>query len=74
MTKLLQDVKGSGAREANRLLGSVGTFRLDESYDHIVRSEKAYRRSVRHIADNAVKAGLKEGELWLYLGSSGVLV
>ena len=74
LSKLLQGIKGASAREANRLMGSAGTFWFDESYDHIVRTEKQYQRLVRYIADNPIKAGLKKDEYWLYLGDSGVPV
>ena len=65
LSKLLQGVKGASAREANALLGTAGTFWLDESYDHIVRSGRHYQRFVRYIADNPVQAGLTEYENWL---------
>ena len=74
LSRLLQGIKGASAREANKRLGTAGTFWLDESFDHIVRSEKQYRRLVRYIADNPVKAGLREDEYWLYLGGSNVPV
>ena len=74
LSKLLQGIKGASARMANIRLDTAGTFWLDESYDHIVRSEKQYQRFVRYIADNPVKAGLKEGEYWLYPGGSVVPV
>ena len=73
-SKLLQGVKGASAREADALLGTAGTFWLDESYDHIVRSERKYQRFVRYFADNPVKAGLREDEYWLHRGGSVVPV
>lgn len=74
LSRLLQGIKGASAWEANKRLGTAGTFWLDESFDHIVRSEKQYQRLVRYIADNPVKAGLREDEYWLYLGGSDVSV
>jgi REP element-mobilizing transposase RayT len=67
LSKLLQGIKGTSAREANKLLGTTGsTFWLDESYDHIVRSEAQYQHFIRYIAENPVKAGLKPHEYWLH--------
>ena len=74
LSRLLKGIKGASAREANRRLGSAGTFWLDESFDHIVRSEKQYQRLVRYIADNPAKAGLKKHEYWLYPGGSDIPV
>ena len=74
LSRLLQGIKGASAREANKRLGTAGTFWLDESFDHVVRSEKQYQRFVRYIADNPVKAGLKKHEYWLYLGDSDIPV
>jgi len=71
LSRLLQGIKGASARAANKRLGTAATFWLDESFDHIVRSEKQYRRLVRYIADNPVKAGLREDEYWLYLDGLG---
>ena len=74
LSTLLQGVKGASVRGANVLLGTAGTFWLDESYDHIVRSERQYQRFVRYIADNPVKAGLRDDEYWLHRGGTDVPV
>ena len=62
LAQLMKGVKGASARLANRLLGTTGTFWLDESYDHIVRSQAQYEHFRRYIADNPVKANLKQHE------------
>lgn len=41
---------------------------MDESYDHIVRSEAQYRVLKTYIRENPRKAGLEEGEYWLMEG------
>ena len=74
LSKLFQGIKGASAREANVLLGAAGTCWFDESYDHIVRSETQYQRFVHYIADNPVKAGLREDEYWLHRGGTDVPV
>jgi len=57
--KLLQSLKGSTAREANRVLGRSGTaFWQRESYDHWVRSEAEWNRIAAYIEHNPVRAGL----------------
>ncbi len=75
LSKLLQGIKGTSAREANKLLGATGsTFWLDESYDHIVRSEAQYRHFLRYITENPVKAHLRDHEYWLKEGSADIPV
>ena len=63
---LLKGIKGASARKANQIIDGNGQFWLDESYDHIVRSEAQYHRFIRYITANPVKAGLKEHEYWLH--------
>ena len=65
LSKLLQGIKGASARSANSILGTSGTFWMDESYDHIVRSEKQYRHFIRYIEENPTKAKLADHEYWL---------
>lgn len=49
------------AREINRCLGRTGHVWQGETYDHIVRSEFEFDNYRKYIADNPVKAGLKDG-------------
>ena len=72
LSRILQGIKGASAREINKLTGTKGTFWLDESYDHVVRSEKQYWHFVRYIAENPTKAGLRDLEYWLYTGGTGI--
>jgi putative transposase len=58
-SQLLKSLKGSTAREANRLLGRTGEpFWQRESYDHWVRGEEEWNRIAAYIENNPVKAGL----------------
>ena len=58
-SRVLQWLKGSTAREANRLVGQTGTpFWQRESYDHWVRDVREMQRVVAYIESNPVKAGL----------------
>ena len=57
--RLLQALKGSTARAANRILGRTGeTFWQAESYDHWVRDEREMERIAAYIENNPVQAGL----------------
>src|SRR6266567_565487 len=58
---LLQKLKGSTARQANKLLGRTGTpFWQEESYDHLVRSSQEFGRIETYIVENPVQAGLAQ--------------
>jgi putative transposase len=58
-SRLLKALKGSAAREANRLLNRTGEqFWQRESYDHWVRDDKEWNRIAAYIEQNPVKAGL----------------
>ena len=74
LSRILQGIKGASARELNNLLGTTGTFWLDESYDHIVRSEEQYWRLIRYIANSPLKAGLGTDEYWHYQGVADIPV
>jgi len=66
LSELMKGIKGASARAANNILGTSGTFWMDESFNHIVRSEAQYERFVQYIADNPLKARLRGDEYWLY--------
>jgi len=57
--------KKFSAGEINRLLDRSGRFWQEESIDHLVRSVEQYENLQRYIAENPIKAGLREGE-YLY--------
>jgi putative transposase len=58
---LLKSLKGTTAREANRLLHRTGEqFWQRESYDHWVRNEAEWTKIGSYIERNPVKAGLVE--------------
>ena len=55
----LGPLKGFTAYQANKILDTHGKpFWQDESYDHLVRSEKEFERIRAYIEQNPVKAGL----------------
>ena len=65
MTDILRLIKGSTAREANKILNCTGSFWQHESYDRVVRDEKELNRIIWYTINNPVKAGLvKNAEDW----------
>ena len=50
------------AIQINKQLGLRGRLWQDESFDHLVRSEAAFNRFRRYIAENPAKARLRLGE------------
>lgn len=71
---LLKGIKGASARRVNQLLNRSGQLRMDESYDHIVRSEKEYDHFRRYIRENPTKATLSAPQYWHYEGGTDILV
>jgi putative transposase len=58
-SRLMQSIKGTSAREANKLLGISGKpFWQRESYDHLVRTGEEFHKILKYIENNPVKAGL----------------
>ena len=54
------------ATRINRALGRRGRFWQEEGFDHLVRSTDQFERMRRYIAENPVKANLKDGEFLYY--------
>ena len=54
------------ARKINERLGATGEFWQSEPFDHVVRSEKQFHYLKKYIAENPLKAKLKEGEYLLW--------
>ena len=57
--------KKFSAGEINRLLGRSGRVWQEESLDHLVRTVEQYEYLQRYIAENPIKAALRDGE-YLY--------
>jgi REP element-mobilizing transposase RayT len=71
-SRLLQSLKGSTAREANKLLCRSGPFWQHESYDHYVRDAQQFGRIKNYIEQNPVKAGLcNNPEAYRWSSASG---
>ena len=54
------------AIQINRIAGRSGRLWQDESFDHLVRDEAAFKRYRRYIAENPAKAKLRDGEYILW--------
>ena len=59
---IVQGWKGASARAINLRLGRTGRLWQPEPYDHVVRSEEQLAHYRRYIAENPIKARLREGE------------
>jgi REP element-mobilizing transposase RayT len=56
--RIVKDLKSYTAKEANMVLGRQGIFWQEDYFDRCIRDEQHYRRVVRYIENNPVKAGL----------------
>lgn len=65
LSEIVRSWKTFTARQINGLLGRSGAFWQAETYDHIVRSEEQLAHYCRYIAENPLKAKLREGEYLL---------
>ena len=68
---ILHGIKGVSARHCNEHLGKTGTFWMDESFDHIVRSEAQLEYYVDYIRENPKKAHLPTDKVTVYEGAGG---
>ncbi|HDP76213.1 MAG TPA: hypothetical protein ENN49_10200 [Bacteroidales bacterium] len=62
LSDILHSWKSFTANEINKALNKKGQVWMHESYDHIVRNERAFRAIRNYIRQNPVKAKLAEGE------------
>jgi REP element-mobilizing transposase RayT len=59
LSRIMQSLKGSSARECNRILSRTGQFWEHESFDHVIR-EGEFFRTIKYVLNNPVKVGLVE--------------
>jgi REP element-mobilizing transposase RayT len=50
LQKILKLIKGTSARDINKLLGSSGPVWQDESFDHVLRSQESSREKLEYPA------------------------
>ena len=70
LSLILKTWKGVSSRKINALLGRKGPFWMDETYDHLMRSEVQLEHFRRYIRENPVKAGLASSDFTLWMGDS----
>jgi REP element-mobilizing transposase RayT len=58
LQKILKMIKGTSARDINKLLGSGGPVWEEESFDHVLRSQESLREKIEYIRMNPVRARL----------------
>ncbi len=70
-SEVMQWLKGTTARRANRILGRAGGFWQDESFDHWTRNEREFENVRAYIEYNPVSAGLAaRPEDWAWSSAS----
>jgi len=70
LPEILRAIKGSSARNINKLTGRTGPVWQDESFDHVLRGNESLRETVEYIRQNPVRKGLvekSEDYLWLWV-------
>jgi hypothetical protein len=65
LPKIMHGIKSFSANAINRHLGQHGTVWQKESYDHIIRNEEEYFNQLAYVANNPIKARLKDWR-WVY--------
>jgi len=58
--------KSFSAKSANRILRRHGAFWQREYYDHLIRGEEEFERAVRYVAENPIKANLRQWK-WVWV-------
>jgi REP element-mobilizing transposase RayT len=67
LAEILHGWKSYTSKAANRLLKRTGDFWQAEYFDRYIRDEEHFRKAVRYIENNPVKAGLvKSPEEWIF--------
>jgi len=79
IAELMKRIKGSSARQVNKMRGSQGRLWLREYHDVVLRDEKALRSAVQYVLNNPVKPGLSEKPedypwLWTYWSGAKALL
>jgi REP element-mobilizing transposase RayT len=60
ISKIMQSIKRTSARECNKILNRSGKFWQDESYDRLVHDDKELYFIIKYILMNPVSVGLVE--------------
>jgi REP element-mobilizing transposase RayT len=65
LESILGRIKSWSARRINRKTGQSGGFWMEECFDHIIRNESNYQKTIRYILNNPTKARLRQDECWI---------
>ena len=68
---IMKLIKGISAHSINKLAGVSGPVWQEESFDHVVRSEKSFHEKLEYLRQNPVRKGLverPEDYRWLWVG------
>jgi REP element-mobilizing transposase RayT len=57
---ILHSWKSFSAKRANQIVHRTGEFWQREYYDRLVRDAAEFHRAVKYVADNPLRAGLKD--------------
>jgi REP element-mobilizing transposase RayT len=67
LANIVHSIKSYTAHEANKMLGRVGQFWIEDYFDRFMRNQRHFGRTVRYIENNPVKARLcREPADWPY--------
>lgn len=58
LAAIMHRIKRRSARKGNEVLNRVGEFWEHESYDHYIRDDEEWQRTIAYVLNNPVKAGL----------------
>ena len=70
LASILKLIKGTSAREINKVLGHRGPVWQEESFDHVLRSDESFEEKLEYIRQNPVQRGLvgrAEDYRWLWV-------
>jgi len=74
LASILKSLKGTSAREVNKLLQRGGPLWQEEAFDHVLRGDESFAEKLEYIRQNPVRRGLvmrPEDYGWLWVGDSG---
>ncbi len=69
LSEILHSWKGYSAWKINKALKSKGSVWMDESFDHIIRSEYFFSKFTAYIRENPIQAHLQPGNFQLGKGT-----
>src|SRR5215471_3060261 len=76
LAAIMHRIKRRSARESNKVLNRRGEFWEHESYDHFIRDDDEWQRTIGYVLNNPVKSGLvkhwKDWK-WAYVAQDGIL-